>query len=182
MIKGNCVGLRAIEKDDLVQLRDWRNVSEFRVNFREVRELNLYNQEVWFENTNKSKNDFMFMFVNLQDNKPIGAGGLLYTNWIIRAADFSFYIGLDDLYIDNEGYAVDASRLLLSYGFNTLNLNKIWMELYEFDKKKLDFFQNNFHFKVDGCLRDNCFEHGRYWNSYIISLTRYDFDSTLNEK
>lgn len=174
MIKGNIVGLRAIEKEDLSLLRDWRNISAFRRNFREYRELSMVNQENWFARLNASPNDFMFMIVRLEDNKPIGACGLLYTNWIIRSADFSFYIGHDEAYIDSIGYADESAKLLIEYGFKNLNLNKIWMELYEFDSAKLDFFLNRFSFKKDGKLRDNCYEDGRYWDSYIISLTRND--------
>jgi RimJ/RimL family protein N-acetyltransferase len=171
MIKGKLVGLRAVEREDLVLLRDWRNIPEFRKNYREVRELNMANQEIWFERScANNPNDFMFIIQRLEDNKPIGTAGLLYINWIIRSADFSFYIGDNEAYIDNEGYAEDAARLLINYGFNNLNLHKIWMELYEFDTKKLDFFKNKFRFQEDGKLRDNAFEDGRYWNSYIISL------------
>ena len=182
MIDGKLVGLRALESEDLPLLKDWRNIPSFRRNFREVRELNNYNQETWFDVTNKSRNDFMFMFTRLSDGIPLGAGGLLYINWIIRSADFSFYIGYDNLYIDDLGYAEDATNLLLSYGFNNLNLNKIWMELYEFDHKKLTFFKEKFNFKVDGVLRDNCFEDGQYWNSFIISLTRKDYLELVNGK
>ena len=46
------------------------------------------------------------------------------------------------------------------------------MELYEFDSQKINFFQNDFNFKQDGVLRDNCFEEGRYWDSIIISLIK----------
>ncbi|MDA3860338.1 MAG: GNAT family protein [Melioribacteraceae bacterium] len=171
MIKGKLVGLRAVEREDLVLLRDWRNNPDFRKNFREVRELNMANQENWY---NKScvnnPNDFMFIIERLSDNKPIGACGLLYINWVIRSGDFSFYIGENNSYIDDEGYAEDAARLLINYGFNTLNLHKIWMELYEFDTKKIKFFTNDFNFKQDGLLRDNCFEDGKYCNSLILSL------------
>lgn len=171
MIKGKLVGLRAVEREDLILLRDWRNIPEFRKNFREVRELNLSNQENWFEKScMNNPNDFMFMIIDLKDNKPIGAAGLLYINWIIRSADFSFYIGENEVYIDDKGIAEDASEILISYGFNNLNLNKIWMELYEFDIKKLNFFRKKFDFAIDGELRDNCFEGGKYWKSYIISL------------
>lgn len=172
MIKGKTIGLRAVEEKDLDQLKNWRNISSFRKNFREVRELNSFNQNLWLETTNSSSNDFMFVFENLRTNEIIGAGGLLYINWIIRSADFSFYIGWEEKYIDNIGFAKEATELLLNYGFNNLNLNKIWMELYEFDKIKLDFFMNNFNFKLDGVLRDNCFEGGKYWDSKIISLTK----------
>ena len=172
MIKGKRVGLRALEKEDLSALRDWRNIQSFRRNFREYRELNMANQEAWFTRVNASPNDFMFIIVRLEDEQPLGACGLLYTNWIIRSADFSFYIGHDEAYIDDHGYAKEAAALLIDYGFNVLNLNKIWMELYEFDSRKLDFFMGDFGFKKDGKLRENCFEDGRYWDSFIISLLR----------
>ena len=42
--------------------------------------------------------------------------------------------------------------------------------LYEFDEKKISFFQSNFNFLIDGKLRENCFEDGKYWDSYILSL------------
>ena len=171
MIKGKLVGLRAIERDDLVLLRNWSNIPEFRKNFREERELSIDHKEKWYERSCiESPNDLMFTIVDLEDNITIGACGLLYINWIIRSADFSFYIGKDSEYIDNNGYAYDAATLLIEYGFKNLNLHKIWMELYEFDTLKIDFFQNRFNFKLDATLRDNCFEDGKYWNSLIISL------------
>lgn len=175
MIKGAKIGLRAVEREDLVKLRDWRNIAEFRRNFREHRELSITNQENWYTRTINSPNDYMFIIERLEDKEPLGACGLLYVNWINRSADFSFYIGYKEAYMDNEGYATEATRLLLDYGFKNLNLNKIWMELYEFDTKKLDHFINKFGFHKDGVLRENCFEDGRYYDSCIISLLQKEY-------
>jgi RimJ/RimL family protein N-acetyltransferase len=174
MIKGKLVGLRSIEQVDLVHLKEWRNNPDFRINFREHRELNDVNQCNWFDAINKNQNDYMFAIVRLEDSKLIGACGLLYINWINRSADFSYYLGLDNLYIDNLGYSAESISLLIDYGFNYLNLNKIWMELYEFDSKKIEIFQNQFHFKIDGKLRQNCYHNGKYYDSYIISLLKQD--------
>ncbi|MGJ8591435.1 MAG: GNAT family N-acetyltransferase [Aquaticitalea sp.] len=175
MIKGKSIGLRAVEKEDLPLFRDWRNLTDFRRNFREVRELSLTDQEAWFESLQKTKHfNYMFAIVDLKTNEAIGAAGLLYINWINRSADFSFYIGKDNHYIDDKGIAEEAATLLIDYGFNNLNLNKIWMELYEFDAKKIDFFTKKFNFKQDGVLRQNCFEDGKYWDSVIISLLNQD--------
>lgn len=175
MIQGKVVGLRAVEKEDLTYLRDWRNLPSFRRNFREVRELSLADQEKWFESLQNTKHiNFMFIIVRLSDNKPIGAAGLLYTNWINRATDFSFYIGEEEMYIGDNGYAEEGAKLLIDYGFNNLNLNKIWMELYEFDLQKIEFFTKKFNFKKDGLLRQNCFEDGKYWDSLIVSLLKED--------
>lgn len=176
MIKGNKVGLRALEREDLKLLRDWRNNVDFRKNFREVRELSLADQEKWFESIQNTKNiNFMFTIVDIVTNEPIGAAGLLYINWINRSADFSFYIGKDDIYIANDEVSHEAVKLLIDYGFKNLNLNKIWMELYEFDTRKIDFFTQTFNFKQDGRLRQNCFEDGKYWDSLLISLLQEDY-------
>jgi RimJ/RimL family protein N-acetyltransferase len=173
MLIGEHTCLRAIERTDLQLLRDWRNMPDFRVNFREHRELNLYNQDIWFEKLSNSPGDYMFLILDKLSIEPIGACGLLYTNWIIRSADFSFYIGKDNLYIDDK-YSEDAVKTLMDFGFDVLNLNKIWMELYEFDLKKLRFFQEKFNFQIDGRLRSNAFANGKYWDSYILSLLNSD--------
>lgn len=171
MIRGTKVGLRAVENEDISLLRDWRNLSEFRKHFREVRELSLTDQQVWYESLQKTKNiNYMFMIVDLETNEPIGAAGILYINWIIRSGDFSFYIGKDEAYVGSDGRGLEAASLLIDYGFKNLNLHKIWMELYEFDEQKINFFTQKFNFVKDGLLRDNCFEGGKYWNSLIISL------------
>lgn len=175
MIVGNNTCLRAVEEADLELLRDWRNIPEFRINFREHRELSLENQKKWFDRLTISPGDYMFVILEKETQEPIGACGLLYTNWIIRSSDFSFYIGKDKLYID-EKYAKDAAEVLIRYGFKELNLNKIWMELYEYDIKKLEFFQNEFGFKVEGKLRSNSYANGRYWDSYVISLLNSEFN------
>ena len=175
MIKGKKVGLRAVEEKDLPFLRDWRNIPDFRKNFREVRELSLLDQRFWLDSLQKSRhNNYMFTIVDLKSNKAIGAAGLLYINWIIRSADFSFYIGDQGKYIGKDGVAKEAAQLLINYGFNNLNLNKLWMELYEYDTQKLNFFINDFRFRKDGLLRSNCYEEGRYWDSFIISLLSKD--------
>jgi len=167
------VSLRAVEREDLEILRDWRNRSEFRKYFREVRELNMENQISWFEKSCRNNpNDFMFIIQDAKTGEPIGACGLLYINGVIRSADFSFYIGKNGYYIDDQGLALEAAQLLIDYGFSYLNLNKIWMELYEFDQLKQSFFKEKFGFKQDGILRQNCFDDGRYWDSVIISLLR----------
>ena len=174
MITKGKIGLRAVEESDLEILKNWRNHQNFRKNFREFRELNSKNQLLWFDKISKSINDFMFSIVELDSNELIGACGLLYIDWINRSADFSFYIGKDFLYID-EKYSIDAAKCLLKYGFETLNLNKIWMELYEFDNEKLNFFKEKLGFITDGKLRENCFSDGRYWDSYILSFTLSDY-------
>jgi hypothetical protein len=53
------------------------------------------------------------------------------------------------------------------------------MELYEFDSKKINFFQNQYKFKLDGILRENCYFDNKYWNSLIISLLSKEYQNKV---
>jgi RimJ/RimL family protein N-acetyltransferase len=174
MLKGQHIYLTAIEKEDLIQLKAWRNNSDFRKNFREYLEINNEMQLSWFEKTvNNDKNTIMFSIRDIQNDELIGCCGLCYINWIHRYADLSFYIGKNNLYVDDK-YAPDAVNQLLDYGFNKLGLNKIWTEIYQFDCKKIDFLKKT-HFNEDGCLRENYFYDGKWWDSIVFSLLKNEF-------
>ena len=100
MIKGKKITLKAVETEDLDKLKDWRNNPIFRKNFREHRDLNSLNQELWHKKMSKSSSDYMFSVFENKTQNLIGACGLLYIDWIIRSADLSIYIGKDNIYID----------------------------------------------------------------------------------
>lgn len=182
MISGEKVGLRAVEERDLPFLKSWRNIERFRKNFREYRELNDADQKAWFEMLQQKRSDnFMFVIIRLETNEPIGAIGLLYVNWIARYADFSFYIGDNKEYISKSIESTESISLMIKYGFEVLNLNKIWMELYETDILKLSFFKD-YGFSIDGKLRQNAIVDGVYRDSFILSILRSEFEAKFNSK
>ena len=109
-----------------------------------------------------------------KDNKLLGCCGFVYINWVHKHADLSLYIGWKEAYIDQEGYATDSCNLLLDYGFNELSLNKVWTEIYEFDKKKKELY-DAIGFHQDGLLRQNYFYDGRWWDSRILSILKDEF-------
>ena len=175
MLKGKLVGLVAVEKEDLKQLRDWRNNTEFRKHFREYSELSMRHQEIWFEEkVIKDPSTILFSIRRLEDNELLGCCGFVYINWVHRHADLSLYIGWNDTYIDEEGYAEESCKLLLNYGFNELCLNKVWTEIYEFDEKKKAFY-DKFGFYQDGLFRQNYWYDGKWWDSRILSLLCSDW-------
>lgn len=136
MLIGEYTGLRAIEMSDLEKLLEWRNQPEYRRFFREYRELSSESQKRWFEaKVMNDEHTRMFSIVDKETGELIGACGLCYIDWINQSADFSIYIGKDRLYIDGK-YAVDAARIMIKYGFEELNLHRLWAEIYEIDEKK----------------------------------------------
>ena len=171
MVNNQEIHLKAIETKDLDLIKSWRNNESLRRFFREYREFSMTQIENWYFEMIKSK-DFE-MFLIYQDKKPVGVTGLTYIDWVNRHADVHFYIGIDGLWID-EKIAPNAINLILDYGFSYLNLNKLWVEIYDIDSKKITFFQER-NFKKDAVLRDHYFYDGEYHDSFIFSLLRKDY-------
>ncbi len=173
MIVGRHVGLRAIEEGDLAPLLAWRNDPRLRRYFREYRELNATQQRAWFDSkVNGDPATRMFAIVERTTNRLLGACGLCYIDWVNRTADFSIYIGADDLYIDAT-FAPDAARVMVDYGFDELGLNRLWTELYEFDDRKIRFFAE-LGFTQDGRFRQTHWAEGRWHDSVYFSLLASD--------
>jgi len=173
MLKGRHVGLRAIEPADLPALLDFRNRPHFRRFFREYRELSSRHQEAWFDTlVMGDPNTRMFAIVELGTERLLGACGLCYIDSINRTADFSIYIGADDLYIDDL-FAPDAARLLIRYGFDELNLHRLWSEIYAIDAAKQAFFPK-LGFQLDGRHRETHWTEGGWVDSLYYSLLSTD--------
>lgn len=173
MILGKYVGLRALEKEDLPQLMEWRNNPNMRKFFRETDEINSFNQEKWFESV-VAKNSIhkMFAIVKSDTNELMGACGLCYIDWVNRSADFSIYLGYENLYID-EKLAIEAAQLMRDYGFDILNLHRLWAEIYSIDDPKKDFF-DTLSFTLDGTLRETYWYEGKWHDSLFYSLLSTD--------
>lgn len=174
MIEGKLIYLSAVEREDIQQLREWRNNPELRKNFREFREINTEMQNKWYENTVMSAKDQVYFSIKRKsDNVLLGCCGLLNCDFVNRYAELSIYIGLNNQYIDELGYSEESCKLLTDYGFKILGLNKILAEVYEFDKKKIKLFEK-IGFSRDGVLRDHYFYEGKFWNSILFSLLLKD--------
>lgn len=170
MFKGQKIYLDAVNKEDLPSLMYWRNLPEYRKHFREYRELNMDMQLRWYENKVVNDNTTEMFAIRLNEtDELIGCCGLCYINWVHRNADLSLYIGWEKSYIDKEGYAEEACKLLFDYGFKELGMQKIWTEIYCFDEKKLELYKK-LGFSIDGELRNQYFYEGKWWNSYMLSL------------
>lgn len=168
------IGLRSITKKDLIQIMDWRNNPHLRSYFREYRELNLENQDEWF-NTKilGGKNDVMFGIIDMHKKELIGVGGLCYIDWLNRNAELSIYIGKNYVYID-EFFAPNAVRALLNYGFRDINLHRIYMEVFENDKKKRRVL-DNLGIRLEGEHIEKYWKEGKWQNSYTFGITQTEW-------
>lgn len=173
MLRGKKTILTAVSQESLKQLMDWRNEPELRKYFREYREINETMQQAWYENkVLKDPNQVNFE-IRTKDNNLIGHCGLYYIDWVHRHAEFGIYIG--DKNYRNGGYGSDSLRTLIKYGFEDLNLNKIWCEVYD-NNAAIDVYEG-IGFALEGVQRQHYFNEGRYWNSNILSMLREEWEN-----
>jgi RimJ/RimL family protein N-acetyltransferase len=184
MIEKDGIVLRAIEEKDLPVLQSWRNDDNLRRYFREWRDFSLKQKKKWYDQMIFDDRFQMFVIeradkVFSQETKMCGVAGITYVDWVNRHGDVHFYIGKGGEWIDKR-IAPVAFEMILDYGFNTMNLNKLWAEIYQIDNKKLDFFTKR-GFSIDANLREHYFHKGQYYTSHILSLLKKEYDEELQQ-
>lgn len=172
MIQGEKIYLTAVEKSSLEQLRTWRNKPELRKYFREYREISSDMQESWYKNRvleNDKQIDFEIR--DISTNNLIGHCGLYYISWVNRTAELTIYIG--DAKYRNGGYGKDALTLLMNYAFDTVNLNRVWCEV--FSNNEAIHVYRKLGFIDEGKLREHHYEDGKYIDCYMLGLLKSDW-------
>lgn len=179
MIKGNIAYLSALEASDLEQILKWRNNQNFRKHFREHKEISISQQKAWFDRIDTKDNisEYLFEIKLIETHELIGVCGVNYINWINRNCQLSLFIGKDNHYIDNFGWAEEAAKLLEYYAFNILNLFKIYCEVYEFDNLKIELLRKLNYFQ-EARLKKHIFKEGSFYDSLILSKIKKELNET----
>ena len=167
MLEGKLVLLRALEKEDLSTLRDWRNSLHVRKSTREYKLLNMINQKNWFESIHQLNPPREIMFGILDKRKKlIGVTGLTYIDWKNRHSEISIYFSKKDWQLRPE--AKEAINLIMEYGFEELNLNRLYVEIFELMKENIKLFRQ-MKFVEEGKLRQKVWRSNKWWNTIIYS-------------
>jgi hypothetical protein len=170
------VKFRAVEREDLKQLRDWRNLVDLRKNTREYRLLNMLNQEEWFKQISLARPPQDIMFCIEAENRLIGVCGLTHIDWKERHAEVSIYIG--DSIMRSKGYAEQSIAFLLDYGFKTLGLHRIYAMIYEYNEVSIKLFEKC-DFKYEGKHRKAHFYNGQFWDELIYGILSDEYDPSV---
>jgi RimJ/RimL family protein N-acetyltransferase len=65
-------------------------------------------------------------------------------------------------------------RLMLNYGFNTLNLNRVYLRVYESNPRGIRCYEKA-GFRHEGRLRQAIFQDGRYIDLLMMSVIRSEW-------
>jgi len=128
-IHGKRLDLLNIDPKFFDKIVKWRNDPESRQQFISKTPLTVAGQRRWHEAYLQDPSDMTFV-MRLKDGTPIGMVGLYRIDHTARTAEFGRLLIGEKAYRRN-GFAREACELLLGYGFGTLGLAEIHLEVYE---------------------------------------------------
>ncbi|EDL66770.1 GNAT family N-acetyltransferase [Bacillus sp. SG-1] len=90
-------------------------------------------------------------------------------------------IALHDPKYFGKGYGTEALRLVLEFGFRTLNLYRIGLNVYSFNARAKKSYEK-LGFKQEGIIRSELFYDGEFHDNIIMGVLRDEFLKAADEK
>jgi RimJ/RimL family protein N-acetyltransferase len=174
---GPTLYLRPLEKTDAALVMGWLNDPEVNRTLQTCFPINLAFEEAFIEKA--SPDDLRLVVVIRASDKPIGVVGLHEPDARNRHAGFGIAIGAKEDW--GKGYGTEATRIVVQHAFATLNLNRVWLKVYENNPHGLRAYEN-VGFKKEGVLRQDNFREGRYWDTIIMGLLREDWEAAAGSR
>ena len=177
MIYGERVRLRANEREDIPRFVQWLNDPEVIAGLMVTLPMSSWDETRWFESkaSQPAEERPLAIDVRTPDGgwKHIGNLGLEGIEWKNRAASFGIFIGEKTFW--NQGYGSEATRLALKHGFETLNLNRIFLHVYESNPRAMRAYEK-VGFVKEGIMREARYINGVYINVVLMSILRSEWD------
>lgn len=172
MIYGERIRLRHVEKEDLPRFVEWLNDPEVVQGLLLYTPLSMAEEEEWFENMLKRPIEERPLCIDTKEGgewKLLGNCGLFSIDWRNRSAELGIFIG-DKSYWD-QGYGSEALKLLLRHGFSTLNLNRIFLRVFEDNPRAIRAYEKT-GFVHEGRQRQAEFHGGQFHDVLFMSVLR----------
>lgn len=182
MILGENIRLRAIERTDIPRFVRWMNDPEVTQFLLMSSPLSFAMEEKWFDEQAQRPphlGQVLAIEVRVGDEwVHIGNTGLHNVDPINRTAEFGIIIGEKDYW--NRGFGTRAVRLTLQHGFEHLNLNRIYLDVFETNPRAMRAYESA-GFTHEGVLRKAIFKNGRYIDVMIMSMLQSEWMEAKNK-
>lgn len=164
---GPTVYLRPLERGDAPQLATWLNDPEVNRTLATLRPICLAAEETYLSRLAESQTDIGLGIMVRQGDQFVGTTGLHNLDLRNRQAAFGICVG--DKTAWGNGYATEATHLMVRHAFRTLNLHRVWLHVYEFNPRAVGIYER-VGFRVEGRLRQDVFREGRYWDTLVMGI------------
>jgi RimJ/RimL family protein N-acetyltransferase len=171
---GPSVYLRPLEIADARTIVPWLNDPEVTRNLRRYQPMTLAEEEEFLRRLPESATDLALGIALRADDRLVGATGLHKMDTRNRHAELGIFIG--DKSAWGKGHGTEATRLLVRHAFDTLNLNRVWLHVYEYNEAALRVYQK-VGFRTEGRLRQDTFRDGRFWDTIVMGVLREEWEA-----
>jgi RimJ/RimL family protein N-acetyltransferase len=171
---GTKVYLRPVEREDAAQFQPWFNDPEVTRYLLVHRPLSRKMEEDFIDKMAGSEQDMILAVVVRGCDRLVGVTGFHQINPKNRSACFGITIG--DKSAWGKGYATEATALMAGYAFEALNLNRVWLHVFEYNPRGIRAYER-VGFRREGVLRRGQYREGRYWDTVVMAILREDWDA-----
>ncbi len=176
MIRGKKVLFRPIEKSDISLFLRWFNdpeVIRYLLSYLPITETM---EEKFIEEAisgrDKTHVNFVIEAIENDKTKPIGATALTKIDHRSQTAELA--IALGEIEYWGKEYGAEAARLIIEYGFNQLNLNRIESRVFGPNQRSLKLHQK-LGFIREGVQRQAFYKNGEYMDIVCFGLLRKEW-------
>ncbi|MFX0106210.1 MAG: GNAT family N-acetyltransferase [Candidatus Hodarchaeota archaeon] len=181
MLQGKSVKLTPIKREDIDSFLKWFNDPELTQYLTIYLPMTRMEEEEWIENLKNRKDTIHFSIVIPNEDgqeKLIGNCGIHKIDWKNRVGELGIAIG--DKEYQNKGYGTEALELLVEYGFNTVNLNRIELYTYGFNIRAIKSYKK-VGFIEEGRKRQFIWANGKYHDAIIMGILAEDWREKIKK-
>jgi RimJ/RimL family protein N-acetyltransferase len=175
MLHGRLVNLRALESTDPERAYAWMNDVEV-IRYVSARyPVSRADERRWLEQgeANGFAGGVRFA-IDTTEGVHIGTVDLHGVSGENRGAGLGIMIG-EKAYWSN-GYGTDAIVTLLRFAFDEMNLNRVWLHVFEFNERAVACYRKC-GFQEEARLREHYYGEGRYWDVLVMGILRDEFEA-----
>ncbi len=173
MIQGEKITLRAIESGDAPKYHQWINDEASNATRGLYLPTSFKDAQAWIDARTSPTQDSLWLALEIPDKAIIGFVGFRNMCSRSRRAEITIYIG--DKSEWRKGYGKDAFNTLCRFGFESLNLFRIWLEC-DAEYARIVNAYEQVGFVQEGRLRKSYFRHGSYRDTLVMGLLKEDWD------
>lgn len=176
-LTGERIVLRDYRMEDLPSIRKWANDPDITGMLSDIF---LYPQteqatESYLRTMVQGDTDSKGYVIALKDSLDyIGQIDLHQLDWKNRSAILGIVIGRKDLL--GQGFGREAIGLLTEFVFDSLNLNRLELDVYAFNERAYRCYLAC-GFKEEGRMRQKLFRKGKYWDVIKMSILAAEYRS-----
>jgi diamine N-acetyltransferase len=163
---------RPIEREDAPRLAGFLNDPGVRRTLLWHRPLSVMHEVSFLEAMGKDEHQVVLGIARHGYDELIGSTGLHALDFRSRRAELGLVIGDRSLW--SQGYGTEATRMMLDYGFGTLNLNRIWLQVYASHTAGQRVYEKA-GFRREGVQREQHFAEGRYEDGVLMGILRSEW-------